>query len=141
MLVDRGTRETVAVFKALGNKWKPLVRAVAGDSATRRSRIHRRDLPRRVLRRHLGWSYDHRQDRFYPEDVAKRNRLALFASEFETVELNDHDAHPVDDVRAGYEGCCTPGRALDNGSRLDGSASASPSLQPLPSPLFLSVSG
>ena len=46
---------------------------------------------RRQGRSHIGasgWSYDHWQDRFYPKDLAKKDRFAFFASRFETVELN-----------------------------------------------------
>lgn len=35
-----------------------------------------------------GWSYEHWQDVFYPEKLAKKERFAFFASQFSTVELN-----------------------------------------------------
>lgn len=35
-----------------------------------------------------GWSYEHWQDIFYPEKLAKKNRFDFFTSRFSTVELN-----------------------------------------------------
>ena len=35
-----------------------------------------------------GWSYEHWQDIFYPEHLAKKGRFVYFASQFSTVELN-----------------------------------------------------
>jgi len=35
-----------------------------------------------------GWSYEHWQNVFYPEDLSKKDRFAYFAGQFPTVELN-----------------------------------------------------
>jgi len=35
-----------------------------------------------------GWSYDHWRDRFYPEHLPSRRRLAFYATRFATVEVN-----------------------------------------------------
>ncbi|MHB1324035.1 MAG: DUF72 domain-containing protein [Coriobacteriia bacterium] len=35
-----------------------------------------------------GWSYGHWRDRFYPEHLPSRRRLAFYATRFATVEVN-----------------------------------------------------
>jgi len=40
-----------------------------------------------------GWSYDHWESRFYPEDLPATDRLSFYAKDFDTVELNSSFYH------------------------------------------------
>src|SRR6476620_4300725 len=51
-----------------------------------------------------GWSYDHWENVLYPPGMPAKNRLALYASRFSTVELNASFYHwPRDASFAGWQ--------------------------------------
>ncbi len=60
-----------------------------------------------------GWSYDHWRDVLYPPGLAAGARLAVYAEEFDTVELNaSFYRWPRDDTFAGWRDRLPPGFQL-----------------------------
>ncbi|MBF6598985.1 MAG: DUF72 domain-containing protein [Dehalococcoidia bacterium] len=57
-----------------------------------------------------GWSYRHWRRTYYPADVPARRWLTHYASQFDTVELNNSFYHlPAADAIAGWVGAIPPG--------------------------------